>query len=96
MIRPLADRIVVRRIEPQTVSMGGILIPDSAQEKPLQGEILAVGPGARDKKGRYLPMAVSVGMKITFGQYAGRVFRHEGEDLIVMSEKDVAGILESD
>ena len=93
-IRPLHDRVVVRRIEEDAVSAGGIVLPDTASEKPSQGEILAVGPGKRDDDGNQRPLDVNVGDKIIFGQYAGSTVKIEGEELLILSENEIFGVLE--
>ncbi len=93
-IRPLHDRVVVRRIEEDAVSAGGIVLPDTASEKPSQGEILAVGPGKRDDDGKQRPLDVNVGDKIIFGQYAGSTVKIEGEELLILSENEIFGVLE--
>ena len=93
-IRPLHDRVVVRRIEEDAVSAGGIVLPDTASEKPSQGEILAVGPGKREDDGKQRPLDVNVGDKIIFGQYAGSTVKIEGEELLILSENEIFGVLE--
>ncbi len=93
-IRPLQDRVVVRRIEEDAVSAGGIVLPDTASEKPSQGEILAVGPGKREEDGTQRPLDVKVGDKIIFGQYAGSTVKIEGEELLILSENEIFGVLE--
>ncbi len=93
-IRPLHDRVVVRRIEEDAVSAGGIVLPDTASEKPSQGEILAVGPGKREDDGTQRPLDVNVGDKIIFGQYAGSTVKIEGEELLILSENEIFGVLE--
>lgn len=93
-IRPLHDRVVVRRIEEDSVSAGGIVLPDTASEKPSQGEILAVGPGKRDDDGTQRAPDVKVGDKIIFGQYAGSTVKIEGEELLILSENEIFGVLE--
>lgn len=92
-IRPLHDRVVVRRIEEDAVSAGGIVLPDTASEKPSQGEILAVGPGKKDDDGKRQKLDVSVGDKIIFGQYAGSTVKIEGEELLILSENEIFGVL---
>ena len=93
-IRPLHDRVVVRRLEEDTVSAGGIVLPDSASEKPSQGEILAVGPGKLLDSGDRTTPDVGVGDKIIFGQYAGSTVKIDGEELLVLSESEIFGVLE--
>jgi len=92
--RPLHDRVVVRRIEQDEKTSGGIIIPDTAKEKPMEGEIVAVGPGARDERGVLVPLDVKKGDRILFGKWSGSEVRIEGEDLLIMSESDVMGVLD--
>ena len=92
--RPLHDRVVVRRIEADTKTAGGIIIPDSAQEKPQQGEIVAVGPGGRDESGKLIPIDVKVGDKVLFGKWSGTEVKIDGQDLLIMKESDVMGVIE--
>ena len=92
--RPLHDRVVVRRIDAEEKSKGGIIIPDTAKEKPQQGEIVAVGPGARDEKGTLVPLEVKKGDRILFGKWSGSEIKLEGEDLLIMKESDVMGVIE--
>ena len=94
MIRPLQDRVVVRRTEEETKSAGGIVIPDSATEKPSQGEVVAVGPGKKSESGEVQPVDLKVGDKILFGQYAGSTVKLDGEELLIMSESEVFGVIE--
>ena len=93
-IRPLHDRVVVRRIEEDTVSAGGIVLPDSASEKPSQGEILAVGPGKLLDNGSQQAPDVKVGDTVVFGQYAGSTVKIDGEELLILSESEIFGVLE--
>jgi chaperonin GroES len=93
-IRPLQDRVVVRRTEEETKSAGGIVIPDSAAEKPSQGEVVAVGPGKKLDNGSIQEVDLRVGDKILFGQYAGSTVKLEGEELLIMSESEVFGVVE--
>jgi chaperonin GroES len=93
-IRPLHDRVIVRRMEEERTSAGGIVIPDSATEKPIQGEVLAVGNGKITESGDVRPLDVKVGDKVLFGKYAGTEVKVEGEDLLVMREEDIMGVLE--
>ena len=93
-IRPLQDRVVVRRLEEETKSAGGIVIPDSATEKPSQGEVLAVGPGKKLDNGSVQKVDLKVGDKILFGQYAGSTVKMEGEELLIMTESEVFGVIE--
>ena len=92
--RPLHDRVVVRRIESEAKSAGGIIIPDTAQEKPQEGEIIAAGPGARDEAGKLVPLDVKAGDRILFGKWSGTEVKIDGEDLLIMKESDVMGIIE--
>ncbi|MBM1174401.1 co-chaperone GroES [Microvirga arabica] len=92
--RPLHDRIVVRRIEPEERTAGGIIIPDTAKEKPQQGEVIAVGPGARDESGKIVALDVKTGDRVLFGKWSGTEVRVGGEDLLIMKESDIMGILE--
>ena len=92
--RPLHDRILVRRIEENQKTVGGIIIPDTAKEKPMQGEVLAVGPGSRDETGKLLPLDVKVGDRILFGKWSGTEVKIDCEEVLIMKESDVLGILE--
>jgi chaperonin GroES len=92
-LRPLHDRIIVKRLEEERKSAGGIVIPDTAAEKPSTGEVIAVGPGKTDDHGKLLPMGVKSGDKILFGKYSGQEFKMEGQDLLHMREYDVFGIV---
>jgi chaperonin GroES len=92
--RPLHDRILVRRIEAEEMTAGGIIIPDTAKEKPQEGEVLAVGPGARDDSGKLKELDVRVGDRILFGKWSGTEIRLEGQDLLIMKESDVMGVIE--
>ena len=91
--RPLHDRVVVRRIESEEKTKGGIIIPDTAKEKPQEGEVVAVGPGARDESGRVNALDVKAGDKILFGKWSGTEVRLNGEDLLIMKESDILGIV---
>ncbi len=91
--RPLHDRVVIRRIESNDRTPGGIIIPDTAKEKPQEGEVIAVGPGARDETGRMQPLDVRVGDRILFGKWSGTEVKVNGEDLIIMKESDILGIV---
>ena len=91
--RPLHDRVVVRRVEEDTKTTGGIIIPDTAQEKPMQGEIIAVGPGARDESGKVQPLDVKVGDHVLFGKWSGTEVKLDGKELLIMKESDIMGIL---
>ena len=93
-IRPLQDRLLVKRIAEEEKTKGGIIIPDTAKEKPMQGEILAVGPGARGEDGKLIPMGVSVGDRVLFGKWSGTEVKLDGEDLLIMKESDIMGVLE--
>ena len=92
--RPLHDRVAVRRIEAEERSKGGIIIPDTAKEKPQEGEIIAVGPGARDENGQIQPLDVKVGDRILFGKWSGTEVRLDGEELLIMKESDIMGVIE--
>jgi chaperonin GroES len=91
--RPLHDRVVVKRIEAEQKTAGGIIIPDTVKEKPQEGEIVAVGPGARDDKGALVALTVSVGDKILFGKWSGTEVKIDGQDLLIMKESDILGIV---
>jgi chaperonin GroES len=92
--RPLHDRVVVRRVKSEEKTAGGIIIPDTAQEKPQEGEIIAVGPGGRDEAGKLTPLDVKVGDRVLFGKWSGTEVKIDGEDLLIMKESDVMGVLE--
>ena len=92
--RPLHDRVLVRRIEADERTAGGIIIPDTAKEKPQEGEVIAVGPGARDESGKLVELDVKVGDRILFGKWSGTEIRLNGEDLLIMKESDVMGVIE--
>ena len=92
--RPLHDRVVVRRIEEDERTPGGIIIPDTAKEKPQQGEVIAVGPGARDEKGAVQPLDVKAGDRVLFGKWSGTEVKIDGEELLIMKESDILGVLE--
>jgi chaperonin GroES len=92
--RPLHDRVVVRRVESEEKTAGGIIIPDTAKEKPQEGEIIAVGPGARDEAGKLVPLDVKAGDRILFGKWSGTEVKIDGEDYLIMKESDVMGIIE--
>jgi chaperonin GroES len=91
--RPLHDRVVVKRINPEAKTKGGIIIPDTAREKPQQGEVVAVGPGGRDEAGKLIPIDVKVGDKILFGKWSGTEVVLDGDELLIMKESDVMGVL---
>ena len=92
--RPLHDRVLVRRLEEDERSSGGIIIPDTAKEKPMQGEVLSVGPGARNEKGQTVALDVKAGDRILFGKWSGTEVKIDGEDLLIMKESDIMGVLE--
>ena len=92
--RPLHDRVVVRRVDAEAKTKGGIIIPDTAKEKPQEGEIVAAGPGARDESGKLVPLDVKAGDRILFGKWSGTEVKIDGEDLIIMKESDVMGVVE--
>ncbi len=92
--RPLHDRVVVRRLEAEEKTAGGIIIPDTAKEKPMEGEVIAVGPGARDETGKLVPLDVKSGDRILFGKWSGTEVKLDGEDLLIMKESDIMGIIE--
>ena len=91
--RPLHDRVVVRRVESEEKTKGGIIIPDTAKEKPQEGEIIAVGSGARDEAGKLVPLDVKAGDRILFGKWSGTEVKLNGEDLLIMKESDIMGII---
>src|SRR5947209_13649717 len=93
--RPLHDRVLVRRVEAEEKSAGGIIIPDTAKEKPQEGEVIAVGAGTRDESGKLVALDVQAGDRILFGKWSGTEVRLEGEDLLIMKESDILGIIES-
>ncbi len=92
--RPLHDRVLVKRVEEENKTKGGIIIPDTAKEKPMQGEVLAVGPGVRNEKGELQALDVQVGDRILFGKWSGTEVRMDGEELLIMKESDVMGVVE--
>jgi len=91
--RPLHDRVVVRRIEADEKTKGGIIIPDTVKEKPSEGEIIAVGPGGRDESGKLIPIDVKVGDRVLFGKWGGSEVKLDGEDLLIMKESDIMGVI---
>ena len=91
--RPLHDRVVVKRVEEDTKTKGGIIIPETAQEKPMQGEIIAAGPGARDESGKIVPLDVKKGDKVLFGKWSGTEVKIDGTELLIMKESDIMGIV---
>ena len=93
--RPLHDRILVRRVEADEKTAGGIIIPDTAKEKPQEGEVIAVGAGGRDEAGKLVPLDVKVGDRILFGKWSGTEIKLDGEDLLIMKESDVMGVIEN-
>ncbi|MFN4309798.1 MAG: co-chaperone GroES [Ferrovibrio sp.] len=92
--RPLHDRVVVKRVAEEERTAGGIIIPDTAKEKPMQGEVIAVGPGARDENGKVQPLDVKVGDRVLFGKWSGTEVKLDGEELLIMKESDIMGVLE--
>jgi chaperonin GroES len=94
--RPLGDRVLVRRVEEEEKTRGGIIIPDTAKEKPQEGEVIAVGPGARDESGKVQPLDVKSGDRILFGKWSGTEVKLDGQDLLIMKESDILGVLEAD
>ena len=92
--RPLHDRVVVRRLDAEEKSKGGIIIPDTAKEKPMEGEIVAVGPGARDEQGSIVPLDVKAGDRVLFGKWSGTEVKLDGEELLIMKESDLMGVIE--
>jgi len=92
--RPLHDRVVVRRIDAEERTTGGIIIPDTAKEKPQEGEVVAAGPGAKNEKGELIPLDVKAGDRVLFGKWSGTEVKIEGEDLLIMKESDILGILD--
>jgi chaperonin GroES len=93
--RPLHDRVVIRRVEAEEKTAGGIIIPDTAKEKPMEGEVVAVGPGARGEDGKIQPLDVKAGDRVLFGKWSGTEVKLDGEDLIIMKETDIMGIIEA-
>ena len=91
--RPLGDRVLVKRVKEEEKTKGGIIIPDTAKEKPQEGEVIAVGPGARDESGKLQPLDVKVGDRILFGKWSGTEVKLQGEDLLIMKESDILGII---
>jgi len=93
-LRPLQDRVLVRRVEPEAKSAGGIFIPDTAQEKPTEGEVVAVGPGVRNETGTLHPLDVKAGDRVLFGKWSGTEVKLDGEDLMIMKEADIMGVID--
>src|SRR5881392_1462522 len=92
--RPLHDRVLVRRIEADEKTAGGIIIPDTAKEKPSQGEVIAIGPGGRDESGKLIPIDIKSGDRVLFGKWSGTEVKIDGEDLLIMKESDVMGVID--
>jgi chaperonin GroES len=92
--RPLHDRVLIKRVESEEKSLGGIIIPDTAQEKPMEGEVVAAGPGARGEDGKIQPMEVKSGDRVLFGKWSGTEVKLDGEELIIMKESDIMGVIE--
>ena len=95
-IRPLQDRVILKRVKEEEKTKGGIIIPDTAKEKPQEGEVIAAGPGARNEAGQLQPLDVKVGDRILFGKWSGTEIKIDGEDLLIMKESDVMGIIEGE
>jgi chaperonin GroES len=93
--RPLHDRVVVKRVDAEEKTKGGIIIPDTAKEKPQEGEVIAAGPGARDESGKLIPLDLKAGDRILFGKWSGTEIKIDGEDLLIMKESDVMGVVEA-
>ena len=93
--RPLHDRVVIRRVDEETKTKGGIIIPDTAKEKPQQGQVIAVGPGARDESGKLVPLDVKPGDRVLFGKWSGTEIKINGEDVLIMKESDIFGVLDA-
>ena len=91
--RPLQDRVLIRRIEAEAKTAGGIIIPDTAKEKPMEGEIVAVGPGGRDEYGKLIPIDLKVGNRVLFGKWSGTEVKLDGQELLIMKESDIMGVL---
>src|SRR5437868_3493541 len=94
LFRPLGDRVLIERVEEEEKTRGGIIIPDTAKEKPQEGEVIAVGPGARDETGKVQPLEVKPGDRILFGKWSGSEVKLDGKDLLIMKESDILGVLE--
>jgi len=92
--RPLHDRVVVRRVDAEEKTKGGIIIPDNAKEKPQEGEVIAAGPGARDESGKVVPLDLKAGDRVLFGKWSGTEVKVDGEDLLIMKESDIMGVIE--
>src|SRR3984893_11941842 len=93
-LRPLQDRVLIRRVEPEAKTAGGIFIPDTAQEKPMEGEVIAIGPGVRDEDGKLHPLDVKSGDRVLFGKWSGTEVKLDGEDLMIMKEADIMGVID--
>src|SRR5258708_17701744 len=93
-LRPLKARVLIRRVEQETKTSGGIIIPDTAKEKPMEGEVVAVGPGARDEHGKLHPLDVKAGDRVLFGKWSGAEIKLDGEDLVIMKESDIMGVID--
>jgi chaperonin GroES len=93
-LRPLQDRVLVRRVEPEAKTSGGIFIPDTAQQKPMEGEVVAVGAGLRDEAGKLQPLDVKAGDRVLFGKWSGTEIKLDGEDLMIMKESDIMGVID--
>jgi len=91
--RPLHDRVLIRRIESEEKTSGGIIIPDTAQEKPSEGEVIAIGPGGRDESGKLVPIDIKAGDRVLFGKWSGTEVKVDGEDLLIMKESDIMGVI---
>ena len=92
--RPLHDRVLIKRVEQEAKTAGGIIIPDTAKEKPMEGEVIAVGPGTRDETGKLQPLDVKAGDRVLFGKWSGTEVRLDGEDLLILKESDILGVIE--
>ena len=93
-LRPLQDRVLIRRVDPETKTIGGIFIPDTAQEKPMEGKVVAVGPGTRDDAGKLHPLDVKAGDRVLFGKWSGTEVKLNGEELMIMKESDIMGVID--
>jgi chaperonin GroES len=93
-LRPLQDRVLIRRVEPETKTAGGIFIPDTAQEKPMEGEVVAIGPGVRDQDGTLVPMDLKPGNRVLFGKWSGTEVKIDGEELMIIKETDIMGVFD--
>ena len=93
--RPLHDRVLIRRLDEEEKSVGGIIIPDTAKEKPMEGDVISVGPGTRDDQGKLVPLDVKPGDRIVFGKWSGNELKVDGEELVIMRESDIMGVIEN-